>query len=413
MHPTFERSWDLEASLATGEYLFMALGDLLVNCPEEKVRYAIVGLGDIAQENMMPGVHHTGNSEITAFITSDPIKAARLGKEYGVEAAFGYDDFAEALASGTFDAIYLATPNWRHAEFIVPALQAGIHVLTEKPLEVSTEKCRTILQAASDSAAKLMVAYRLHFEPGTLDTINKIRSGALGEVHLFASTFTQLLDPENHRAHNGELAGPVMDMGPYPVNAARYVFEDEPVEVVSAVGSKHPQSGFDQDFYDTVAVTLRFPGYRLAQFNLSYFGNPTNSFIAVGTKGSIQLDPAYVFGQPFRQIVVIGEEKKEEEFKNTDHFGGEMKYFSRCILNNEDPEPDAEEGLADVRVLEAIEQALESGRSVDLRPALITRFERSRRIDTQDQRMTLGAVSTPELVHASNPGRDVTNKPKN
>lgn len=176
---------------------------------------------------------------------------------------------------------------------------------------------------------------------------------------------------------------------------------------------KHARSGFDQDFYDTIAVCLRFPGDRLAQFNLSYFGNPTNSLIAVGTKGSIQLDPAYTFGRPLRQTIVIGEKQDEEKFKNTDHFGGEMKYFSLCILNNEELEPGAEEGLADVRVLEAIEQALATGQSVSLRPALIPPFQRSRRIDTKRQQMKLRAVSTPELVHASNPGKGTDRLPKN
>jgi hypothetical protein len=160
------------------------------------VRYAIVGLGDIAQEDMMPGVDHAGNAEITALVTSDQDKARGLGEKYGVDTIFSYEQFDAALGSGTFDAIYLATPNWRHAEFIVPALRAGIHVLTEKPLEVSTEKCRQILDAAKISSAKLMVGYRLHFEPATLDTIDKIRSGVLGEVHLFASTFAQLVDPD-------------------------------------------------------------------------------------------------------------------------------------------------------------------------------------------------------------------------
>jgi predicted dehydrogenase len=346
-------------------------------------------------------------------VTSDELKAKEVGSKYGVKATYSYEQFETALSSGLFDAIYLATPNWRHAEFIIPALRAGLHVLTEKPLEVSTEKCREILKAEDESEAKLMVGYRLHFEPGTLDTIDKIRSGVLGDVHLFASTFTQLVDPANHRAHNGELAGPVMDMGPYPVNAARYVFEDEPEEVVSAVGAKHPESGFEQNFFDTVFVTLRFPRNRLAQFNLSYFGNPTNSFIAVGAKGSILLNPAFTFGSPLKQTVTIGEEKKEESFKNADQFGGEMKYFSDCILNHQDPEPNGEEGFADVRVLEGILKALESGKPTALEPVILETFRRERRIDTETQRMSLSVVSTPELVHASNPGRDVEKKAKN
>ncbi len=386
----------------------MSIKETLGLGSDKKVRYAIVGVGDIAQEDMMPGVEHTGNSEITALVTSDPKKAKELGEKYGVKATFTYEQFPEAIASGTFDAIYLATPNWRHAEFIVPALRADIHVLTEKPMEVSTAKCEEILQAEKSASAKLMVAYRLHFEPGTLSTVDAIRSGKIGEVHTFSSTFAQPLDPSNHRAHSGDLAGPVLDMGPYPVNAARYVFSDEPTEVVSAFGIRHPESGFDQDFDDTVAVTLKFPGNKLAQFNIGYYGGPVNSFVAIGAKGSVMLDPAYMFGKPFEQTLAIGDKKSIESFKNTDHFGGEMKYFSDCILNGTEPEPNGEEGFADVRVLEGILEALKTGKTVQLKP-----FTRARRIDTVKQKIELGAVSTPDLVDASNPSKCVEKQPKN
>ena len=302
----------------------------------------------------------------------------------------------------------MATPNWRHAEFAIPALQAGVHVLCEKPLEVSTAKCREILEVARTASAMLMVAYRLHFEPGTLATIDLIRSGKLGEVHTFSSTFAQPLDPSNHRAHSGDLAGPVLDMGPYPVNAARYVFGDEPTEVVSAAGTRHPDAGFDQNFDDTVAVTLRFPRNRLAQFSVGYYGGPVNNFIAIGPKGSVTLDPAYMFGQSVEQTVAIGQDKDKTSFKNTDHFGGEMKYFSDCILGGTEPEPDGEEGFADVRVLEGVLEALKTGKSVQLPP-----FTRSKRIDTQAQKVELSAVSTPDLVDVSNPGRGVEKMPKN
>ena len=356
----------------------------------------------------MPGVEHTGNSEITALVTDDAEKAGKLGDKYDVKTTYTYEQFGLALSSGTFDAIYLATPNWRHAEFIIPALQAGIHVLTEKPMEVSVAKSQEIVDAAKSSSAKLMVAYRLHFEPGTLDTIETIRSGKLGEVHTFASSFAQPLDPANHRTQHGEDAGPVLDMGPYPVNASRYVFEDEPDEVVSAYGIKHPETGFPQDFYDTVAVTLRFPRNRIAQFNIGYFGGPVNSFVAIGPKGSIMLDPCYMFGKPVEQTIAIGDSKSKESFKNTDHFGGEMKYFSDCILKGTDPEPDGEEGMADLRVLEGILQALKSGGSVKL-----PTFSRTKRIDTKAQEQTLGAVSTPDLVNTSNPAKDKDKQPKN
>ena len=375
---------------------------------DKKVRYAIVGVGDIAQEDMMPGVDHTGNSVITALVTSDPKKAKELGKKYDVEATFTYEEFPKALASGTFDAIYLATPNWRHAEFVIPALKAGIHVLCEKPMEVSTAKCQEILDAAKGATAKLMIAYRLHFEPGTLATIDLVRSGKLGTVHTFSSAFGQPLDPANHRAHSGDLAGPVFDMGPYPVNAARYIFGDEPTEVASAVGTRHPDTGFDQTFDDTVAVTLRFPEGRLAQFSMSYYGGPANNFTAIGPRGSVTLDPCYTFGESIEQTVAIGQDKSTKSFKNTDHFGGEMKYFSDCILKGAEPEPDGEEGYADVRVLEGILEALKSGEAVQLPP-----FTRTKRIDTEAQKMELRAVSSPDPVDVSNPAKGVEKMAKN
>lgn len=386
----------------------MGLKEALGFGSDKKVRYAIVGVGDIAQEDLMPGVKHTGNSKITALVTGDPAKAEELGKKYEVEATYSYEQFGEALKAGTFDAIYLATPNWRHAEFIVPALEAGIHVLTEKPMEVSTAKCQEILDAAKKSTAKLMVAYRLHFEPATLDTIEQVRSGKLGTVHTFSSAFAQPVDPENHRAHSGSNAGPILDMGPYPVNAARYIFSDEPIEVVSAFGTKHPESGLDQDFPDTVAVILKFPGEKLAQFTVGYYGGPVNHFVAIGTKGSVMLDPSYMFGKSLEQTLAIGDDKKKTSFKNTDHFGGELQYFSDCILNNTEVEPDGEEGFADVRVLEGIQQALDSGKPVTLLP-----FTRTKRIDTTKQLVELGAVSSPDLVNASNPGKGVDKQPKN
>ena len=365
----------------------------------KKIRYAIVGLGDIAQEAMMPGIAHTGNSEVTALVTSDSEKGRALGKRYGVADCYGYDQFKELLGSGKIDAIYLATPNWRHAEFILPALAAGIHVLTEKPLEVTTAKCEEIAAAAATSSAKLMVAYRLHFEPTTLDAIRRIRDGELGELIMFTSAFGQMLDPANHRAKHGDIAGPLLDMGPYPLNAARYLFGDEPIEVVSAVAVRHPEAGFE-DVDDTVAVTLRFPGDKLAQFTVSYFTNTIDSFIIAGTKGSIHMRPAYMFGMGLEAEITVGQKRHHETGKATDQFGGEMRYFSDCILRDREPEPDAEEGLADVRVIEAIQRAIDTGQ-----PQKLAHFARKRRIDPETQKETLGLKSPPEPVHASSPAR--------
>jgi predicted dehydrogenase len=365
--------------------------------PKKKIRYGFVALGDIAQEAMLPGVEHTGNSTIAALVTGDPVKAGRLAERYGVAHTYSYEQFPELLRSGNFDAVYIATPNWRHAEFVLPALTAGIHVLVEKPLEIDSARCQQIVDAKRASKAKLMVAYRLHFEPATVAAIERVRNGELGQVHLFTSTFAQVVDPANHRATSGAAAGPVLDMAPYPVNAVRNLFGAEPTEV-SAFGSRHPNSGLG-DFDDTVTVMLRFPEGRLAHFAVSYYGNAIDAYTVLGTKGSLQVQPGYTYGKSLEHFLTVGDKEDKISYKSTDHFGGEMKYFSDCILHDIDPEPDAEEGLADVRVLEAIQQALATGQVQTLAP-----FARSKRIDP-DQVVRLGALKPPEPVNASSPSK--------
>ena len=163
----------------------------------------------------------------------------------------------------------------------------------------------------------------------------------------------------------------------------------------------HPAAGFDPDVPGTVAATLRFPGDRIAQFTCSYFADALDTLVVAGTKGSIQLNPCYMFGKPLEQHRAVGGKKTHESFKATDQFGGQMRYFSDCILNDRDPEPDVEEGLADLRVLDAIQRAIDKGSPQRLEP-----FARHRRIDPAAQLQTLRSVSAPEPVHASDPTRD-------
>jgi len=213
-----------------------------------------------------------------------------------------------------------------------------------------------------------MIAYRLHFEPATIAAVEEVRSGHLGQVHMFNSIFCQLVDPDNHRAKNGWKGGPLFDMGTYPCNAVRNLFEAEPIEVC-ATAFQHPESGFPSDLDDTYAVTLTFPNNRVAQFIVSYYGNALDYLTIVGTKGSLRLSPAFHYESPLEfSPLKIGEKEKTEKFKHTDQFGGELKYFSECILKGTDPEPDGLEGLADVRVLEAAIKSVETKAPVKLEP---------------------------------------------
>lgn len=333
----------------------------------KKVRYAVVAGGQISQQAFMPGVARTSNSKMTALVTGDPVKADKLAKLYDLK-VYSYDQYGELLASGEIDAVYIATPNFLHMQYAIPALEAGIHVLLEKPMASSVAEAEQIIAAQKKSGAKLMIAYRLHHEPGTVEMITRARNGDFGDLRAFSSTFMQNVREENSRGHNGYWGGPVPDMGTYPLNAVRNLFGLEPI-AVHAVGTKTPGRGFN--FHDTVAVTLRFPGDRVAQFTVSYATASSEAFELVGTKASIHAAPCFMFG-PTTSITYVertADGSKEHRFDPVEQFGNETEYFSDCILNDRHPEADGEEGLFDMRVLAAVERSLETGETVTLEPA--------------------------------------------
>lgn len=337
----------------------------------KKIRYAVVGGGQISQQAFMPGIGQTTNSELAALVTGNPMKADKLAKQYGIK-PWTYAEYGDLLKSGEIDAVYVATPNAHHTDLVVAALEAGIHVLLEKPMTSSVADAEKVLEAQKANSAKLMIAYRLHHEPGTVEMFTRARNGDFGDVRAFSSTFTQNVAEENSRGHNGYWGGPVPDMGTYPLNAVRNLFGEEPISV-HAVGTKAPDRGFD--FHDTVAVTLRFPGEKTAQFTVSYATAAAESFTLVGTKATIYATPCFMFGPKLGITYVEKTEdgEKTHTFDPVDHFGNETQYFSDCILTGRDPEADGEEGLMDLRVLAAVEKSLETGEVVVLPPAKRTK----------------------------------------
>ena len=148
-----------------------------------------------------------------------------------------------------------------------------------------------MIAACQDSDVKLMIAYRLHFEPANMQAVEIVKSGQIGEPRFFSSVFAQQVEEANVRVKKALGGGVLDDMGIYCINAARYIFQDEPVEVF-AVGASKPESRF-QEVAEMHSVTLRFPEDRLATFTCSFGAAPVGSYQIVGTKGDLRLDPGY------------------------------------------------------------------------------------------------------------------------
>ena len=330
------------------------------------IRYAVVGAGWISQEAFMPAVAATGNSRMQAIVSGRRATAQQLADFHAVPEVLDYADYDALLASDRIDAVYVALPNSLHADFAIRALRAGKHVLVEKPLATSLEEARAMIAAAEASGRFLMTAYRLHTEPATLAVLEMIRQGSIGDPRFFSSSFSFQAALGNHRLKADHWGGPLQDVGVYCLNAARHVFAAEPV-AVQAMASSPPNDPRFAEIGASLAVTLRFPEGKLAQFHCSFGSHMSEDYRVIGETGEILVDPGFRFESALRVTLRCeGRAEVVQTYPHVDHFAGQIAYFSDCILTGLPPEPDGREGLADMITLLAIEQAAASEQIVPL-----------------------------------------------
>lgn len=355
------------------------------------VRYAVVGLGHIAQVAILPAFAQAQqNSRLTALVSDDPEKLRKLSRRYGVSRICSYDDADELFDSGDVDAVYITLPNSMHREYTERAARAGLHVLCEKPMAVSSDDCERMVEITRENGVKLMVAYRLHFERGNLEVAEMAHSGTLGDLRFFSSNFSMQVAPENFRSSRKLGGGPLYDIGIYCINAARATFAAEPTEVLATAVTRRDHRF--KEVPETVAVVMKFPQERIASFTCSFGGADRSAYEIVGTKGSITVDPAYEYAQGVEYVLRLGKRKREKRYEKSDQFAPELIYFSDCILQDYEPEPSGEEGIADVRVIEALNRSMETGRWVS--PELPQR----RRRPTLRQEIRRPGIQPPPLV---------------
>lgn len=362
-----------------------------------KVRYGVVGLGHIAQVAVLPAFSHAKNAELGALISGDAEKLAKLAEKYDVAHTGSYDDLEQLANTARFDAIYVTTPNARHAKIVERAAAAGLHVLCEKPLAASVAECEAMLELTRRAGVKLMTAYRLHFESTNLEAIARVTQGEIGTPRFFSSVFSHQVKEENPRTSAALGGGALFDMGVYCINAARYLFRAEPLEVSATQIFGNDTRSAEVD--EMTVATLLFPGNRVAQFIASQGAADVSEYRIVGTEGDIRLDPAFEYYGKNAIHVTIGGKTDSSVTSKRDQFAPELVHFSNCILENKEPKPSGEEGLADVRIMEAIVRAAKAGGRVKLPP-----FEPSER-PTPDLEMHFRAVGKVEPIGAEAPSK--------
>jgi glucose-fructose oxidoreductase len=363
------------------------------------VRYAVVGLGHIAQVAVLPAFKHAAkNSELVGLFSDDPKKQKELARKYRVPLVGSYKDYDTCLRNEEIDAVYIAEPNSLHCDFTVRAANAGVHVLCEKPLAVTAQECRRMIEACRRNRVKLMTAYRLHFERSNLEAIKVVQSGKIGEPRYFNSIFSMQAREGNIRLRKAMGGGTLYDIGIYCINATRYLFQEEPIEVLATTASKKDPR-FRQ-VEEMAAATLRFPGERLATFICSFGAADAGSYDVVGTEGRLRMKNAYEYVMPITMEVTVKDKTQTREFGKRDQFAAELIYFSGCVLKNKDPEPSGVEGLNDVRIIQALYESAKRSR-----PIKLSGLKKTKRPSLR-QEIRRRPVQKPEVVKASTPSKD-------
>ena len=336
--------------------------------PGKRLGWAIVGLGSLAINQILPAFDKCEKSKVTALVSGHPGKANKLAQRYGVSPKniYNYQNYDSIRDNPEVDVLYVVLPNGMHAEYTVRGLSSGKHVLTEKPMANTPAECQQMIDAGRKAGRKLMVAYRCRYEPYNREAIRIARSGELGPTKvILADNGWKIGDPSQWRL-NKILAGggSLMDIGIYALQAARYLSGEEPVEV-NAVMYNTPGDPRFKEVEETINFQLRFPSGILANCTSSYGYAWQSHYRVVGTEGWLEMDPATVYSG-LRMRVHLGEVMEERSLPVRDHFALEMDHMSECVMENKEPLTPGEEGLRDLKVMMAIYEAAKTEKMLKL-----------------------------------------------
>ena len=342
-----------------------------VKLPEprgKQVGFALVGLGNLAINQLMPAFARCQRARLAGFVSGRPEKAKQLAQVYGVDPKniYDYDNYERLAGNPAIDVIYIVLPNSMHAEYTIRALKAGKHVLCEKPMATTAQDCEQMIAAAKAANRKLMVGYRVRYEPFNQALIAYAReTSEAGATRLIlADAGFNIGDPKQWRLRKPMAGGgSLMDIGIYALNAARYLSGEEPV-AVNAMMHSTPNDPRFVEVEENITFQLRFPSGILANCGSSY-GGGVNRHRVIKARGAAELEPASSY-TGLRMRVFRGGAIEERTLPQRDHFASEMDHFAECILKNTEPLTPGEEGLKDLKVITAIYEAARTGKTVML-----------------------------------------------
>ena len=335
---------------------------------------AIVGLGHLAIDQILPGTLTSKHIRVTALVSGDPAKARAIAAQYNVpdRNLYSYDNFDQIKDNPAIDFVYIVLPNNMHEEYTIRAARAGKHVLCEKPMATAPDQAERMIAACRQAGRLLMVTYRLQYNPYHRALVRMARSGEYGPIRAITAVNGQNDRPDGQWRQVLKQAGggSLPDVGLYCLSAARYITGEEPIEITAQLTQPKDDPRF-REVEDIAAFTLRFPSGVLATCMSGYSHHDTRTLSVMLAKATISMDPA--FGYEGLQLQIA---RKIDGAASIDHrhhpdknqFATEMDHFADCIRANRTPHTPGEEGLQDQRLIAAIYQAAQAGTPVKIPP---------------------------------------------
>lgn len=329
------------------------------------LRVAIMGLGSYGTR-VAEAMKACTAAKLTGLISGTPSKAKDWQAKYGIadKNCYNYDNFDKIKDNPDIDAVYIITPNALHKDQAIRVAKAGKHVICEKPMSINATDGQAMVDACKKANVKLLVGYRMHFEAKTLEIIRMRNAGEFGKIKFFQglSGFT-IGDPKQWRL-NRELAGggAMMDIGVYSVNGSRYMIGEEPIWV-TAQETKTDFEKFKEGVDETIQFQLGFPGGAVASCLSTYTMNNLDRFFLNGEKGFAEMQPSTGYGP-----IKARTHKGEIDIAHITHQTTQMDEMAAIILQNKKPivPVDGEEGVRDLKIMDAIFLAAKTGKKVDL-----------------------------------------------
>jgi predicted dehydrogenase len=343
--------------------------------PEARVGFAIVGLGRLALEEILPAFAQSNKAKPVALVSGSPDKLRTVARQYGIapDHCLSYAEFEKLRDLADVRAVYIVLPNGLHREYTERAARIGKHVLTEKPMAANSAEGRAMVAACARANVHLMVAYRIQFEPYNTRLMEWTRAHRFGRLVGMSAINVQTTAPDGAQQwrHKKALAGggSLFDIGLYCINTARFLTGEEPASLWATQFSPPGDPRYAQ-VEETNAFTLRFPSNAIVQCFCSYGARDDKNQRLNFETAAVEMPNAYQYqGQRMTVIAREGDATSLDEvvLSPKNQFAAEIDHFATCVLENRRPRTPGEEGVQDHVVMEAVYESEQTGRPVTLK----------------------------------------------